>query len=74
MYTLDRQVIYECEGCSHNVSGECKKWLSPEAKFRINKCINCGLATHIIFEKNSTERLRIGQQKSKKFKKRPPST
>jgi len=74
MYMLDRQVVYQCEGCFHNMGGECKKWLSPEAKFRINKCINCGLATHITSKKTYTEKLRFGQQKSKKFKKRPTST
>lgn len=74
MFILDRQVVYQCEGCSYNVSGECGKWLSPEARFHISRCIGCGLATHIISEKRVAEKLRLGQQKSKKFKKRAIGT
>jgi len=68
---LDSQVIYECEGCSHNVYGSCLKWVSPLARFHINRCSSCGLATHIALESRlNAERIRAGQQKSKKFKRK----
>jgi|WetSurMetagenome_2_1015567.scaffolds.fasta_scaffold10490_10 hypothetical protein len=65
MFELNGDVIYQCEGCGHNDSGQCNVWLCPEAKFHGQA--DCGISTHITkMAKIQEEKMRVGQQKQKK--------
>lgn len=61
-----KEVVEECEGCNRSINGYCKSYFNPKAKWRIGVC---PLASHVKLEnKQSTEKVRVGQQKQKKRK------
>jgi hypothetical protein len=57
-------IVEQCEGCGFVEDEHCRIWVSPKTKWRMGPCTN---ATHIIKDKKVVdERVRVGQQKSKK--------
>lgn len=62
----NKNIIEQCLGCEHIQDSICEIWQYPAAKWRLGNCTN---ATHIEKKSIKTEKIRIGQQKSKKYKK-----
>lgn len=65
----------QCEGCKRvvevlptpgNACGlGCQNYSNPRAQWRRG---NCAMATHVTREKEDTGKVRLGQQKQKKFR------
>lgn len=59
-------VIEACKGCNR-IDGElCSTYLFPDKRWRLG---DCGLATHVVeIAGEQKEKVRVGQQKTKKFR------
>jgi hypothetical protein len=63
---MNNKIVDKCEGCSHIQEDNCKIWNCPAAKWKLGICPS---ATHVDRGlKKVEEKVRIGQQKSKKKK------
>jgi hypothetical protein len=72
MFPIDQSIIPPCEGCGRIQNQKCTVWLSPAARFHVNKMKDCGMSTHISGRKREQdpEKKRIGQQKQRKKKRK----
>ena len=58
-------IIDKCEGCRRIENNYCKMYVNPAVKWKLGTCPG---ATHIKRETAEERRIRLGQQKQKKFK------
>lgn len=59
-------IVEKCKGCAKVENDYCVSYYNPKAKWVGER--NCPLATHVETEAQKKKKIRVGQQKQRKYK------
>jgi hypothetical protein len=63
-----QKIIEQCEGCDRVENGYCKAYINPTSKWVDGKI--CPMATHVEQSSKKDKKVRVGQQKQSKKRKK----